>query len=326
MGSIPQKRVAVSIILGTLALSAFFLAQGGTRLLAMNVLELDPTAGVRTRGGSGFAASSFNRRVDPTPLLRRNIFDSAQGDLTQIPTSDLPQLTETPGAPIDPNQSYPACSGSMRLVGSAYSPGRPDWSFAAISSGGSSLLYRKGMDVDGNELLRVEPNVVLMRSGSSACTLSMFEPAGPEQQKTVAPKIGTQDRRPSRAELDRSGGLSKEEMDSGIEKVSDTKFIIQRNLVDKILANQASLMRTARVIPHEEDGRVVGVKLYGIRRSSLLGRLGLQNGDMLRTINGFDMTSPDSALEAYARLRNSNNISVSLSRRGKPLTVEHVIQ
>ena len=57
--------------------------------------------------------------------------------------------------------------------------------------------------------------------------------------------------------------------------MSDTNYTVTRGLVDRLLANQAELMRTARIIPHEEGGRTVGVKLYGIRRNSLLGRLGL---------------------------------------------------
>ena len=84
-------------------------------------------------------------------------------------------------------------------------------------------------------------------------------------------------------------------------------------------------MRSARVVPHEENGRVVGVKLYGIRRSSLLGKLGIQNGDMLRTINGFDMSAPDSALEAYAKLRSARNLSVAVVRRGAAVTMEYQI-
>ncbi len=321
VGSIPKKNIATGIVLGTLALSAFFLAQGGTRLLAMSVLELDPAAGIKSRGGGARAASSLNRRADATPILKQNIFDWDRGPLEDpIPNPD------DPTNPVPPGDDVSACSGGKRLVGAAYNPGHPDWSFAAISNGGSSELYRKGMDVDGDELLAIRPKSVLMRSGAGACKLTMFASQEPNAPKTAPAKPSSGPGRPDRASSDRSGGLSKEEMDQGIEKVSDTKFVIQRTLVDKVLANQASLMRTARVIPHEEDGRVVGVKLYGIRRTSLLGRLGLQNGDMLRTINGFDMTSPDSALEAYARLRNSNNITVALNRRGKPLTVEHVIQ
>ena len=124
----------------------------------------------------------------------------------------------------------------------------------------------------------------------------------------------------------RNAGLSNEELDEGIEKISDTKFIIQRSIVDKVLANQGSLMKTARVIPHEEDGRVVGVRLYGARRTSLLGRLGIRNGDMLRTINGFDMTSPDTALEAYTRLRTADKLTLAVKRQNKDMTIEYGIE
>ena len=85
-------------------------------------------------------------------------------------------------------------------------------------------------------------------------------------------------------------------------------------------------MKAARVIPHEEDGRVVGVRLYGIRRTSLLGRLGVRNGDMLRTINGFDMTSPDSALEAYTRLRTSDQLTLAVKRQNNDMTIEYRIE
>jgi general secretion pathway protein C len=47
---------------------------------------------------------------------------------------------------------------------------------------------------------------------------------------------------------------------------------------------------------------------------------------MLRTINGFDMTSPDSALEAYARLREAQRLSVAVTRRGQPVTIDYNIQ
>lgn len=102
----------------------------------------------------------------------------------------------------------------------------------------------------------------------------------------------------------------------GIREVSESEVLITRAAFDAALANQASLMRLARVIPHQENGRVVSVRIYGIRRTSLLGRLGFRNGDGLRRVNGYDMTSPESALEAYARLRTADELHVDLVRRG----------
>jgi general secretion pathway protein C len=126
--------------------------------------------------------------------------------------------------------------------------------------------------------------------------------------------------------INASGGISEAEMDQNIKAVSEGKYVVQKTFVDKILQNQAQLMSSARIVPHEENGQVVGVKMYGIRRNSLLGKLGMQNGDLLRTINGFEMSSPDTALEAYARLRSASNLSVAVVRRGQAMNLTYDVQ
>jgi general secretion pathway protein C len=183
------------------------------------------------------------------------------------------------------------------------------------------MLYRKDSNVDGSRVLAVYSSSVVMSASGGACQLLMFEEdEGAVARAPVPTKRAT-------AKLDaRNAGLSAEELTDGIEKISDTNYRIQRGLVDKVLANQGSLMKSARVIPHEENGRVIGVKLYGIRRNSLLGRLGVRNGDMLRTINGFDMTSPDTALEAYSRLRSADKLTLAVKRQNKEMTIDYNIE
>jgi len=293
--------------------------------LASELLASDTVTAKPSRRPIPVAAAGFQRKRDPAIILRRNIFDSAQGDLTAQP---LPEMTED-GQPIeewDPSKPAPNCTGKLRLVGSVMSPGDPEWSFAAITgtSDGKTMLYREGSSVDGSRVLAVHSSSVVVSSSSGACQLLMFD----EEEGALA-SAPTPTAKPSpaaRAARGRNAGLSDEELNEGIEKITDTKFNIQRGLVDKALANQGSLMKTARVIPHEEDGRVVGVKLYGIRRNSLLGRLGVRNGDMLRTINGFDMASPDTALEAYSVLRSADKLTLAVKRQSKEVTIEYNIE
>jgi general secretion pathway protein C len=320
-----EKRLSAAITLATLALCAFFLAQGTTRVLASELLESDSAA--TTAKGKPIATTmpAFQRKRDAAIILRRNIFDSARGDLTAEPLTEVQVGPD--GEPLeewDPNQPTQKCSSKLRLVGSVMSPGYPEWSFAAIAgaSDGKTMLYREGSNVDGSRVLAVYSSSVIVAGSSGACQLLMFEEDEGVAARPVAPVV-----KPAPKPADaRSAGLSDEELTEGIEKISDTKFNIQRSLVDKVLANQGSLMKTARVIPHEENGRVAGVKLYGIRRNSLLGRLGVRNGDMLRTINGFDMTSPDTALEAYSRLRSADKLTLAVKRQNNEMTIEYNIE
>jgi general secretion pathway protein C len=319
-----DQRFPVAIILATLGLCAFFLAQGTTRVLAAEFLAASPDAPKPRPRQAGATRASFNRKRDAALILRRNIFDSERGDLTQEPLPDTGLGADGQAlAEWDPSQPPPTCNNKLRLVGSVMNPGYPEWSFAAITgtSDGKTLLYREGGDVDGSKVVAVYPSSVVVATAGGACQLQMF--AEEDAAKPVKPVSVASNPASSNP---RNAGLSDEDLNDGIEKITDTKFNIQRSLVDKVLTNQGSLMKTARVIPHEEDGRVVGMRLYGIRRNSLLGRLGVRNGDMLRTINGFDMTSPDSALQAYTRLRTADKLTLMVKRQNKDMTIEYNIE
>jgi len=97
-------------------------------------------------------------------------------------------------------------------------------------------------------------------------------------------------------------------------------------VINKAIEDPQELAKSARVLPYEKNGNVEGYKFYGIRRSSLLGQLGLKNGDIVHNINGVKITSPDQALAAYGKFRNASKIDVEVTRRGKPTKLEVEIQ
>jgi general secretion pathway protein C len=115
-------------------------------------------------------------------------------------------------------------------------------------------------------------------------------------------------------------------IDSGVKKIDDNNFEIDRALVDKALANPMAIIKGARVVPSVKDGKADGFKLYAIRKGSLADKLGLSNGDTLQAVNGFDLTSAEKALEVYTKLRESSSLDVSVSRRGKPVTIKYSVR
>lgn len=319
------KLARILIVLVTLGMCAFFLAQGITNLVALKLLPYK----AQEVGAADVTLTELKGETPPDAMaiLRRNIFDPLTGPLPKaveepISEEDEGEDEDAQEEVFDENHLPQACDGSTRLVASMYSDKNPDWSFASLSLGtGSPLLYRIGGTVENRTVHMVFPEAVLLKNANGQlCSLTMFKSPNQPPPKPATPPPAV-----AEAAAPAPGGAANDELDKGIKQVSETKYSVQRSLVDKLLQNQGELMRSARVVPHEENGRVVGVKLYGIRKSSLFGKLGLQNGDMLRTINGFDMGSPDSALEAYAKLRSASNLSVSLVRRGNPVTMDYNI-
>jgi general secretion pathway protein C len=115
-------------------------------------------------------------------------------------------------------------------------------------------------------------------------------------------------------------------VDAGVRKVDDSTFEVDRALVEKVLSNPTAVARGARIVPSVKNGQPNGFKLYAIRPSSVYAKIGLMNGDTLHAVNGFELNSMDKALEVYTKVRESSSLSVSITRRGKPVTLNYTIK
>src|SRR5690606_8230204 len=87
-----------------------------------------------------------------------------------------------------------------------------------------------------------------------------------------------------------------------IQQVAENEYIVPRAEVDNAMENMSQLFTQIRAVPHFEGGQSVGFRLFAIRRGSLFDRIGLKNGDIIRSINGNEMTDPGKALALMQEL------------------------
>jgi general secretion pathway protein C len=97
----------------------------------------------------------------------------------------------------------------------------------------------------------------------------------------------------------------------GIEKRSDTEFVIDRGEIDKAMENLNQLFTQMRAVPHFQDGKAAGFRLFAIRADSVFEKLGLKNGDVVSKINGNDLTDPARAMSLIQELRAAEGRSRS---------------
>lgn len=111
-----------------------------------------------------------------------------------------------------------------------------------------------------------------------------------------------------------------------IKQVDATTYDVPKTVIDLVLQNPMSVMKTVRIVPAIKNGKPAGFKLYAIRPSSLFAVLGLANGDTIEAINGETLDSLDKALDAYTKLSGAKSVKVDLERRGKAMTLEYRIK
>jgi general secretion pathway protein C len=323
------KRYFAGVILALIAVAAYFQASGITQLvgsaLAPDEKSLAGATPGPTRAAAAASAAPDDHATSARWILERNPFDSVTPRPLDAPPSAGADAAAAAVVDLEHYENAPPCDGFKALI--IVASADPAWSMAALSGGGATTtkLVRIGEEIGGKTVQIVEWNRVVLSSGSSLCQIQMFRPAKVAAATPAAPPpVPT----PAAGAAAVVGGATAVPADiaSKIQKVSATEFNVDRQVVDKILENQAELMRSARIVPEQENGKVVGIRLFGIRPDTLLGTLGLENGDRLQTINGFDMASPEKALEAYARLRTADHLTVQVNRRGQNTNIDFNIK
>ena len=319
------KRFFPGIVLALIALAAYLQASGVMHLVATAYLAGEAAPGGVSVAPTSVSLPAIERRPPKSagPILSRNPFDSVTGPLNRPPAREEKETVE--GKPtLDLSDPFiaPDCGG---IAAQAITESTdPEWSVVVLKSGGDAVgkMRRVGDAVGDKHIAFIGYNsrrnspAAWLIGGATLCQVLLFgsqtPPAPPTQEREPPPP------KPGTGVLD--------DIARRIRKVSDTEFQIDRAVVDTILERQTDLMRAVRIVPEQKDGKFVGIRLVGIRPQTLLGKLGLQDGDRLETINGFEMASPERALEAYARLRSAESLSVKVTRHGKPVTIELKIQ
>lgn len=323
------KRYFAAVVCLLIGVAAYFQASGMGALVASSV-ALDPSSLPASAPAPAFApraaAASQDHTSSAAAILSRNPFDSVTGPLDgksiELPTE--PAKEEITRDPYDD----PDCDVARALL--IVASDDPQWSFAALAgSDGKSMLRRKGDEIGGYTVTfigdqrtpeqrrdskrEVYDRVWLTAAGGARC------------QIRVGGKLPVKGPPPPKDTGNKKGGVPKDISDK-IHKISETEFNVERSVVDNILENQAELMKSARIVPEKEGDKVVGIRLFGIRPDSLLGTLGIENGDRLSAINGFEMGDPQKALEAYTKLRTADHLTVAVNRHGKPVNIDFNIK
>jgi len=248
-------------------------------------------------------ARSVARRPAAEPVAHLDLERIAK--LTGLPLPKEPEVQEPDQAQLDPNAPAVKSGLRVKLLGTLASViGK--WSIASILDLGKqrAQTYGIGDKVLGAEILEIQrERVIVLNSNRREYISNEPEVAGhaPPEPK----RVGTDPP---------STGLG-----TGIRAISDSEYEIPRAEIDRTLSNLNEVAMQARIVPAFKDGQAQGFKLFSIRPDSLYTKIGIQNGDVIKRINGNDINSPEKALEIYSRLRDASRIDIEIERNGAGL-------
>ncbi|MCO6431869.1 MAG: hypothetical protein J5J00_13500 [Deltaproteobacteria bacterium] len=115
-------------------------------------------------------------------------------------------------------------------------------------------------------------------------------------------------------------------MKDGVATVGDNEYIVEEAELDKALENLPLLLTQARAVPYFKDGKSIGLRMFAIRSSSIFEKIGLRNGDVLKSINGNNLGDLSQAVKLFERLKEERSLSLILERNNEEKEFKYQIR
>ncbi len=102
--------------------------------------------------------------------------------------------------------------------------------------------------------------------------------------------------------------------------------VVQENEYTQALENLPLLLTQARAVPYFKDGKAQGLRLFAVKSGSFYERLGLKNGDVLKSINGNSLADLSQAMQLLDKLKTERSFSMSVDRNSEPRELRYEIR
>ncbi len=161
---------------------------------------------------------------------------------------------------------------------------------AIIEKDGKQDLYKLGDTIKGATIVAIYRNKVIMDVGGQEQMLVVSEgPSG--GTKTVSARV-------YRRYKHRSS------MSPGFADVMQH--------LDRYIGK-------ARIVPYFKGGRPYGFRINNVAKNTQIYKLGVRSGDIIKSVNGMPIRTPEDAFKAYQDIKDATSMDVEVERRGNSL-------
>ncbi|MHB1679533.1 MAG: PDZ domain-containing protein [bacterium] len=121
-----------------------------------------------------------------------------------------------------------------------------------------------------------------------------------------------------------AGILNNKSLNSAIKKTGQYSYLIQRSKIKKSDLN--SIFTQMHAVPDLINGRIIGFKVLSVVPGGIFSYMGFQPGDVIKSINGTSLSSPQEAVNLLSGLMNENYVNINMTRGTHNLTFNYRIE
>lgn len=231
--------------------------------------------------------------TDYSPILKNNPFGFPGGELKQI--SEAKDVLSQEQA-VD-----------FTLIGTIVSSGKKSYAIFQNKEGKQDLFGTGGPVFGVGILKSVSKDTAMLNVNGSKKEIKLADAMVIKDIKAATSKP-----------LGIGGNL-------GVKK-EGSLTVLDQGKIRQALDNPNQVMTDARFIPHLSGNKQEGFSINEVRPGGIYSSLGLMNGDVILRINEYNISSPETALQAFTALKGMEKIQLDIIRAGNKMTMTYLIK
>lgn len=232
-----------------------------------------------------------------------------EGQVGSLPGADPTNPSAAPGTPAQPT----APPSNLQLRGTMAGDGGNG--LAMIDVNGQTQVFGTGEQVAGLTVMEVSAYSVRLEGNGQVQILEM-DSSGPVAAATLPVNPNPAQPNPMQTPMPTPSASPAEGAGA---------ILTQRELRE-ILNNPAGFADQGfRMKPVLSNGEIVGMRV-ALQPAHPLARLGIQDGDIVKSLNGTPINGPEALSSLYRVLRNTSSLSFEVDRNGTAQKVEVTLE
>ena len=272
-------------------------------LLVLMLLTLAYTLAETLEGifGTRSLVADLEKQVE---LERTNIAQAgsitAKRDFSKIGESHVFGTLKKSNTKTPKNTAKPKSNVPLNLIGTFVSDDSSAYAIIEDKKKKLQEVFNKGESIFGEaQLVKIFSDHVEIKRGEKVEILTLDDSALSSSPKSA---------------------------DGGVMTTGDNEFVVDETELNTALEDLPLLLTQARAVPYFRDGRAIGLRMFAIKSGSLYQKLGLRNGDILKTVNSNSLANIQEAMKLFETLKEERSIAVELERNKQNLQFRYSIR
>jgi type II secretion system protein C len=220
-------------------------------------------------------------------------FKAQTADRAEIQTRDVSLALErtVPDLVSEPVKEVaaPVLALHLELVGTAVGNAKDPIAFIKNLDTDRQGIYKIGNMIEDAKVMRIAKGIVDLDVNGKLMTIEVKD----RKVQATPPATGA------------------------ILSASEDEIVMSRWALLKAAGSILTSAKKMKIQPYSEANKVVGMRVDGVDKGSIIEQAGIHNKDVLTAINNQKIDSYQKALQVFKKVRKQNEIKISLLREGE---------